>query len=108
MLTVTGLLLVEQPPQETKTPKGSYFNFRGKGKHPREDKYTYYNVSIFVREKFLDDARRCLVEGAMVQIRMAELDGRKIPPKDTVFNDVKTSYDNIETLTLYPGKTRKT
>ena len=43
----------------------------------------------------------------MVQLRIAELDGHLNAESNAIFNNIRTSYESIETLSIYPNKNRK-
>lgn len=110
MLSATGTALIE-PKSEVKEFQLQQNNsillqLKLVAKDPYKSARHYYNCAVIVPFKFIEQARKKLVPGQFIQIRLGELKGRKTE-NGAIFNDVITKWQWIEVLNAVPNSERK-
>lgn len=109
MLSVSGNIFIPTTSQvkETKYKEGYFFSFIAVSKHPTQEKRVPHLVNVYVPSKNIDKAREYIKPGEMISIRHGDLNGKQPEGSNSIFSEVRTTWNNIEFLTRIPRKERQ-
>lgn len=108
MFTVSGLGVISKDSEIEKyqTDKGVTLTFQVVAKDPYQDKRQWTSVSLYVPKEHIEEARKKIVPGKPIQVRIGELAGNKTD-KGYVWMRIKTKWNWIETPRALPDGDRK-
>lgn len=106
MLSVHGIIAIMSEPEERQTKTGTFFRFKSVSADTKTGVRHYYNTSIFVGERDLEQARRELKLKKVVQITHGSWDAKEYIKEDKTLigNNLNLNWNNIAILGWFANR----